>query len=419
MHRPTQFAEDISLSAPLVEDAYGVRFWLAYAANVLLMTAVSLQYRYGDFVSSLGGTETTLGLIVGVGMIGSLAMRLGQGVGIDRFGPRQIWLGSVAGIIITVLTHLVIERIDTPAIYLLRIAFQTSLAGAFGASITSISFRAPISRMAEMIGVLGSSGFLGLAMGTQIGDLLAGVPTPGREHVDRLFVASALLACGSFVCVYLATFGETRPPRRRWVPIVSLVRRYHPGTMLLMGLAIGLGVNLPSTFLRPYTAHLGIAKIGLYFGIYAATAFIARIATRRMPERLGLKTTIVLGMSALVVSMFSYLVVRATWHLALPAVIAGFAHALLFPAVVAGASSSFPSRYRGLGIALVLGMFDLGNLIGMPLAGILVGTSRQAGWPEYPTMFLTVAAILSGTTLYFAFVTGRWESARWESASER
>ena len=54
---------------------YDASFWLAYAANFALMAAVTLLYRYADFVVGLGGTEFDVGRIVGLGMIGSLMMR--------------------------------------------------------------------------------------------------------------------------------------------------------------------------------------------------------------------------------------------------------------------------------------------------------------------------------------------------------
>ena len=46
------------------------------------MIGHSLLFRYADVVFFLGGSELLLGTIVGVGMIGSLAMRLAQGVGL-------------------------------------------------------------------------------------------------------------------------------------------------------------------------------------------------------------------------------------------------------------------------------------------------------------------------------------------------
>src|SRR5262245_19421349 len=77
--------------------AYGWPFWLAYVNNLCLMTAISMLYRgYADLVVVLGGREWELGWILGVGMVGSLLVRAAQGVGIDHYGPRLMWICSTA-----------------------------------------------------------------------------------------------------------------------------------------------------------------------------------------------------------------------------------------------------------------------------------------------------------------------------------
>ena len=75
---------------------FGAPFWFTYAANTSMMVAVSLLFCYADFISSVGGDELQLGLIVGAGMVGSVVFRLIQGAGIDTYGPRKIWLWSCA-----------------------------------------------------------------------------------------------------------------------------------------------------------------------------------------------------------------------------------------------------------------------------------------------------------------------------------
>ena len=88
--------------------AYGVPFWMAYVSATLLMTAVSLLYRFADFITSLGGTEFHLGCIVGVGMVGSLVTRLALGSWIDRYGSKVIWLSSTGLFAVTCFAHLFI-----------------------------------------------------------------------------------------------------------------------------------------------------------------------------------------------------------------------------------------------------------------------------------------------------------------------
>jgi MFS family permease len=393
-------------SAAPVDATFGRPFWFSYAANALTSTAISLLYRYGDFVGLLGGSELDLGCIVGVGMIGSLLMRLAQGVGIDTYGPRQVWLLSSALFIASCLGHVAVMRIDSAPVYFLRTVMQTAVAGFFGASITYIAGRAPIARMAEVVGTLGTSGFLGMVVGTSLGDwiFLGGEVTRGK--VDAMFFSAASLGALGFAFSFLATRGHPAPRRRRQTMVRPVLRKYNPGVLLLVGVAMGFGLGLPGTFLRPFTTELGIAQIAAFFGVYAPTGFITRLATRRLPQRVGIRPMILLGLATLVAGTMSFLLVRQGWHLVLPAVLIGVAHACLFPSVVAGGSGSFPPRYRGLGTTLVLSMFDLGSLVGSPTVGGLLEGARWLGWEAYPTMFLAVSGILSAVGVAY------WASGR-------
>jgi MFS family permease len=386
---------------------YDMAFAMCYVANTLLMTAISLLFRYADFVTYLGGSELELGLIVGVGMSGALAMRFVLGVGIDRIGPRRVWLFSIALFVASVLAHVLITRVDGIGVYALRVLFMVSVAGAFGASVTYVSLRAHQSRMAETIGVLGSSGFIGLALGPTLGDQLLAGGERTCDRIDNMFYLAAALGLMSWMCVALATRRATHRPQRRTPSIWALIRRYHPGWLLLVSLAMGLGTQMPNIFLRPYAAELEITRIKVYFLVYAAAAFTIRLSTRRWTDRLGVRPVALLGLGCLAGSMLLFLTVRSEWGLGVPAVLAGVAHAFLFPAVVSGGGSAFPARYRGLATTLVLAMFDIGALLGQPLVGILVEGSRRMGWPPYLAMFLSVSAFMGLVAVLYYLGTRR------------
>ncbi len=391
-------------AAPPYPDlaVYGRDFWYTYVANTAFMLAVSLMYRYADFVLYLGGNELTVGWIVGTGMVGGLSMRFFQGFGIDHFGARRVWLWSMTGFIVSLLGHLWIDSADGAGIYLLRILYTTCMAGTFGASITSVSRSLPLAQMAEVIGSLGTSGFIAMALGPQLGDLLCGRQTITRGDLDTMFYVAAALGAVSLVCAELATRGHAAPRRRRKPPLAWLLRRYHPGGVLALGIVMGIGFVLPTTFLPTYVKHLDIPNTGPFFIVYAVTAFLARLATRRLPQRIGVRPMVLLGLAALVVSLLCYMVVETQWGLALPGVFAGISHAVLFPAVTAQGSSAFPNRYRGLGTTVMLAMLDIGTLVGAPLVGGLVEYSQNFGLPGYPTTFLVLSAGITLTGVFYA-----------------
>ncbi len=413
MFRPAEstFPESPTLkpAPPRDSTAYDRAFWYSFAANTLVMVAVSLLFRYADFIHYLGGTELNLGWIVGIGMIGSLVMRLAQGTGIDYFGPRFVWVLSSGLFVASLLAHLFVTTVDGPAIYIVRIAFNTSVAGIFGASITNISMRAPTHRLAEVLGTLGTSGFLGMMIGTLLGDHLFGSGPIAWEDLRQMFIAAACLGAVSMIFAILATQDEIRPTRKHNPPLLWLVRRYHPGRLLVIGIVMGVGLGMPQIFVRAFTADIGLPGIAVFFWIYAPAAFVARMTTRRLPDRIGVRPTIIIGLASLSVGCLAFLGVTQTVDLIAPAILVGVAHAMLFPAVVAGGTTGFPNRYRGLGTTLMLASFDLGNLVGMPALGGILHLAEKLEIPKYPTMFVSLAAVMAIVAVWYA-IGSRGES---------
>ncbi len=404
-------------SAPSdLPSPYDNHFWLAYLANILVMISITMLFRYADFVTLLGGTEWHLGWIVGIGMVGSLAVRLAMGQAIDRYGSRLIWLGSVLLLALVCFAHVGVATHNGAAIYLLRVALSCAIAGIFGASMTFVSSRVSVVRLAEMWGMLGTAGFLGIMVGPLISDWMLGGGAVTRSQLNGMFVVAGLFGCGSAVFAYLAARGELPRPRRAQQSVLYLLRRYHPGSVLLVGIIMGVALGLPNTFLRPFAAELAIPRIGVFFGFYAPAAIITRILTRRLPERFGPEPLIPAGLIGLMISQLLFLFVRAEWQFILPGIGYGVSHAILFPCVVAAGSSAFPDEHRGVGNLLILAMYDLGVLIGAPMVGVTLELARFWGVASYGSVFLAMAVLLAGSAAVYRLTWRRgvrpWEHLR-------
>jgi MFS family permease len=387
---------------------FGVRFWLCFAANSLVSAATSLLYRYADFVLYLGGSELELGWIVGLGTVGGLAMRWWQASGLDHYGPRRVWLASLTLFAIAAAGHLFVTRVHGPEIYLLRALFSIAIAGVFGSSIALVSASVQPEKMAEAIALLGASGFVGMATGPVLGDWILGTTNISRGKLDVMFAVAAALSALAVVLAWIGADRRAGRLRRRRASLVWLVGRYNPGWILLMAVAMGIGLGLPGTFLRTFTEHLGITEMKVFFLVYTGTAFVFRVGTRRLTAQWGVRAMVVLGMTAMVAGLLSYLVVDSQAELALPAILTGIAHAVLFPAVVSGGSRAFPDRYRGLGTTVMLAGMDIGLLTGAPLVGALLHYAEIGGLSAYPTMFVTIAGLMAAMTcLYVARDAGK------------
>ncbi len=407
-------AANRALNEVAERSAYGPQFWTTFAANSCTSISVSLLFRYKDFVASIGGGELELGWIVGLGMVGSVLMRLWQGVGIDRYGSRFMWIVSSLGIVLSCLGHTFIAEGNLTGAYVLRICYQISVSGFFGATITYISARSPVIRVAEVVGMLGASGFVGMMIGTQLSDWLLGADDiVDRAAINQVFMLSAAMGVVGLLLGIRASCDQPPQRKRRHPPWWAILRRYHPGVIVLVGSATSFGLSLPTVFLRPYLETVGIGGIALFFTPYLIVALIARVAARQFPERYGIHAMVLVGLASLVLSILFFLLVSSTWHLLLPAFFMGVAHAVLFPAVVAGGSGAFPTRYRGVGTTWVLAMFDVGALVGMPAAGSLLNAAQTHGWPPYPTLFISVAAVLALIGLVYLLLRDPTREEAW------
>ena len=381
---------------------YNRAFWIAYFANALIVAANSLTFRFAEFVAYLGGTEQISGNIVSAGVIIAVLARFWLGQAIDRFGTRHLWAGSA---FLFVTGCLLFFHQDLGwTIYVGRVAFATGLAGVFACSIVHIQNRVPPSRRTEVIGSLGSSGFVGMITGPLVGDQIFRLIPEGPTRFYALFAGAATLGL-VYACMVLMLTRDDRHVAPHETPAAwKLMFRYWPGPVVAVAMMMGVGFTVMSVFLTRFATHLGLEAIGTFFVGYAAAAFTFRLATRSWSERIGRHRMVLLGMSGLAGGQFLFLTVSADWHLLFPALCSGFGHALLFPAVVSLGAGAFPRQYRGTGTTLVLGFSELGTVLSAPILGAIIDAYNHVGFR--PMFWVTgISACVVG--IYYAATAAR------------
>src|SRR5271163_5106489 len=151
------------------EKVYTSQFWLAYVANFTLVAANSLMYRFAELVAFLGGNERAAGAIVGTGFAAVLLVRLVLGQGIDRYGVRMAWVISTLLFIAGSASLLLCHRVSV-GLYLARTLYSIGMAGMLTCSVVHVQDLVPPHRRTEAIGILGTSGFLAMIAGVNLGD---------------------------------------------------------------------------------------------------------------------------------------------------------------------------------------------------------------------------------------------------------
>lgn len=180
-----------------------------------------------------------------------------------------------------------------------------------------------------------------------------------------------------------------------------VVRRYHPLIISITAAAMGAGFSIPMTFLRPFAVEAHLNNVGLFFVVYACVAFAARVATASHFSRLGNRLWIIVGLSLMTISFLCYIPVTQTWHLIFPGAIAGVAHALLFPSVMAAGTAAFPAIPGIATSADCLATFDIGVFLGAPIIGAFIREAKHHTTAAYPITFAATSVAIGCVTVLF------------------
>ncbi|QDT31187.1 MFS transporter [Thalassoglobus polymorphus] len=381
------------------ERIYTRRFWLAFAANVMLVTANALTFRFAEFVRFLGGSEETTGVIVSVGLVGSLFFRAFLGQALDQLGIRKIWI--VCSLINITGSALVLTAPDVGIqIYAARIIFVIGLSGMFASSVSHIQHLAPLSRRTEVIGTFGASGFVGMICGTNLGDLIFHLYPESRQLYHVLFGIS-LLASVLHMCLAIwLTRSERHETPSFTPPIHKLMMRYWPHRVFLVTFMMGMGFAVTMTFLTRYSTELGLSGIRTFFTAYAVTAFTVRLVARQWSRTVGRHRLICMGLLGHAIGHLLMTFVTTDWQFIPPAMCLGFGHALLFPCVVSMGAGAFPEQYRGTGTTVTLAAIDSGTILTAPVLGWIID---HFGF--FAMFYFVSGSLLVGAVSYLALTS--------------
>jgi MFS family permease len=345
-------------------------------------------------IRRLGGSDLTIGLVLGVGTAASVATRPVVGVLLDSLGRRRVLLAAGMVNALSWLPFIAL-RTAGPWIYVWVTLHAVVWGALFASYFTYAADLTPAARRAEGIAVFGVFGLApnGIA------------PMLGEAIIARAGFPAFLLTASGFalLSVALTTRVPRRPPVLRAaeaVPHTGLRALRHaaaqPGMLPVLAVTVVLGVaiNAAFFFVAPYARDVGLARSGPFFAAYAGTSVLIRLAGRRVLDLLGahLVSYPAFALFALGLAGLAYL--PAPGVLVLSGIACGAGHGTLFPVLNALAITRAPERLRGTAVSLHTGALDLGAVLGTPLCGLL------AEWAGFRLMFEVMgAACLVGLVL--------------------
>jgi MFS family permease len=341
------------------------------------------------FIKDLGGSESQVGLLIGLFTLSAVVLRPIVGGMLDRYGRRPFivwgllffvvamylydWVGGLLFLVVLRVMHGMSWAISTTAI---------------GTAITDII---PAARRGEGMGWYGMAMTVAMAIGPMLGIWIL------QEYsFHGLFLfATGLSVIALIMAVVTKVPFQVKPTAGKMQFVEKSILSV---TVAIFFLAVAYGGI--TTFLPLFSESIKV-NAGTFFLVYAVALTLIRPIAGKLSDRYG---EVFVIMPALVVTIAALLVLSFSDGLSgvvVAAVLYGIGFGSAQPALQAAALRIAPSDRRGVANASFFTAFDLG----IGLGAILLGWVSQ--YTSYQALFTVSAVSVVVSLLIFAIFVRR------------
>jgi MFS family permease len=306
-------------------------------------------------VRALGGSERTVGFVMGTNGVAGLVSVFALGPVLDRVDRVRFLRAGLAIMLMATLGYLAVERIG-PLLFGLRIVQGVAFAAGFNAASTLAAELAPPARRAAALGLFGVSTLGTHALAPTIGEVLVGA---GGFRLLFL-VAAAYCAMGLLLTLGLPS-SRVRPAALVPAPGFARALAGTIGVVALAGIAFGSVITFMPTFVH-HDAQLG--SVSIFFLTYTAAAIGTRFGASGLGDTFGYGRVIVPALVLLGLSIAALALVHSVAALAAVGIVFGTAQGIVYPTLNAFAIERAPAGHLGRLQTLFNGAFNLGVTTG-------------------------------------------------------
>jgi MFS family permease len=343
-------------------------FWLLCFGQLLTFCGFFAFFQFPLYIKAVGGTEESVGVIMGVTSLASTLLLPWITAMSDRMERRAMMLG---GIVLVELSTMATMFTVAPDVWMALLAVARGLgmavymngAGAYMAQIL------PPGERSRWIGM--NFGFNQVA--TALGPLFAEIA------IRQVGFAYFFLLCTAFVytgmLMVLAIHRRAPPPpETRFEPLASLTGflrglvgphfRNPFLALLLMAGALGAVTNFTAT----YTQTLGLSS-GVFFANYALINAVSRMGGGGLADRYGRGMVVIPMLLLFGAGLYLYSFTVNTWMMLVSGLLIGVGFGLSNPALLALMLDRVPSTLHGRAIGSFHFAYQLGFLVMPPIFG--------------------------------------------------
>jgi MFS family permease len=370
----------------------GARFWALIGATFLGFLGIgTVLPLIGPHVRhDLGGSDQTVGLVIGVFSFIALASRLISGPLADRRGRKAVFLVGLSSCAASGFVYLL--PIGIPGPYLGRVLQGLGEACLYTGAAAWVVEVAGIHRSGEALGYLSSGIWGGISVGPVIGTWLGSF-----QHAALAQCIAALAAL-----VIVSRIPEDYEPatherRRGWIP----------RALVPTGIAVGLvNVQYPviTGFLILHLARFGHAG-PVAFSAYALLILLSRFFLGGLPDRIDPSITYYGGLALMALGLGTLAIGPPPAVAIGAAAILGFGFSFPWSSTVAPVLRKIPSNERASAVGVLSAFVDLFVGVSSFVAG---GVAKHFG---YSAAFVLAAVAVGGAAVAgrFLFTSTRTE----------
>ena len=376
---------------------YTPAFAALFIANLCTVASYASFFLFPLFITGHGGDQEDIGIIMGIFALASAACRPWIAEMIDRVGRKRCYTIGCSLMVLMPTLHLFL-RGQLTHFYLpllaLRILHGIGLAICFTAVFTFIVDLIPVGRLNEGIGMFGTSGLIGLAVGPALAE-------PVLENFgDSAFflTASTLALFGLLIHLPIPDFHRDQRNLESVSPsFFALLGQPKQLVCALLAVFFGFGLAATGSFVAPLAQQRQLSFISFYFIAYSFAAVGIRFFAGKLADRLGETAIVPWGLGLASGGLLLMPFVHSDFFLLILGFIFGMGHGLLFPALNAMAIRNEPYGVRGKITGIFTGGIDAGAFSGSVILGII---GERAG---YSALFFCAGLVVLGGLGVFRF----------------
>ena len=339
------------------------------------------------YIHELGGSDSVVGLIMGVFTITSLISRPFAGFALDKFGRRKVFLLGLAVLCIGAFSYALAQILVLIAAIRLIHGIGWGIAGTSNATIAADLL--PKERLGEGIGYFALSNSLSMAIAPAAGLYIAHL-----YGYSDTFKFAGILVVVSILLALVIKYKAYKPKEISLKEGLYEHSAFGPTFLVFCNSFTFSGI---ASFLPLYAAAEQIRDIGWFFSVYAISIFSSRLFIGKVVDRKGYSIVLIPGFLALIISLLMISSARSLEMFLFAAVIFGLgfgaAQMTLQTMVVKGVKSS----RLGAANATFYSGIDLGNGLGALTLGAL------AELVGYSKMFFCSSLIILAALLIYIF----------------